>query len=256
MTKKMRDRRVENTVQGLKEDFAWHLRYTLAKYDGKATPRDQYTAFAYAIRDRIVERWMDTQERYHAQNERRVSYLSLEFLIGRLLGNNVINLKLDKECSEALKEYGLDWNSLRDFEVDAGLGNGGLGRLAACFLDSLSTLDLAGMGYGLRYDYGIFRQRIVDGQQVEEPDSWLKDGYPWEMARPEYSRIVQFGGYVNCIEEHGALKWRGVGAETVQGIPYDLPIVGYNNAVNTLRLWSAKATDEFSLAEFNKGSYV
>ena len=194
MTKKMRDRRVENTVQGLKEDFAWHLRYTLAKYDGKATPRDQYTAFAYAIRDRIVERWMDTQERYHAQNERRVSYLSLEFLIGRLLGNNVINLKLDKECSEALKEYGLDWNSLRDFEVDAGLGNGGLGRLAACFLDSLSTLDLAGMGYGLRYDYGIFRQRIVDGQQVEEPDSWLKDGYPWEMARPEYSRIVQFGG--------------------------------------------------------------
>ena len=256
MTKKMRDRRVENTVQGLKEDFAWHLRYTLAKYDGKATPRDQYTAFAYAIRDRIVERWMDTQERYHAQNERRVSYLSLEFLIGRLLGNNVINLKLDKECSEALKEYGLDWNSLRDFEVDAGLGNGGLGRLAACFLDSLSTLDLAGMGYGLRYDYGIFRQRIVDGQQVEEPDSWLKDGYPWEMARPEYSRIVQFGGYVNCIEEHGALKWRWVGAETVQGIPYDLPIVGYKNAVNTLRLWSAKATDEFSLAEFNKGSYV
>ena len=160
------DRRVVNTVQGLKEDFAWHLRYTLAKYDGKSTPRDQYTAFAYAVRDRLVERWMETQERYHRQNERRVYYLSLEFLIGRLLGNNVINLKLDRECTEALKEYGINWNSLRDFEVDAGLGNGGLGRLAACFLDSMSTLDLAGMGYGLRYDYGIFRQRIVDGQQV------------------------------------------------------------------------------------------
>ena len=256
MTKKCKDRRVENTVQGLKEDFAWHLRYTLVKYDGTATPRDQYAAFAYAIRDRIVERWMNTQERYHARNERRVYYLSLEFLIGRLLGNNVMNLKLDRECSEALKEYGIDWNSLRDFEVDAGLGNGGLGRLAACFLDSMSTLDLAGMGYGLRYDYGIFRQRIVDGQQVEEPDSWLKDGYPWELARPEYAQLVHFGGHVDCIEEHGALKWRWVGAETVRGVPYDLPVVGYGSAVNTLRLWSAKATDEFSLAEFNKGSYV
>ena len=250
------DRRVENTVQGLKEDFAWHLRYMLAKYDGKATARDQYKAFAYAIRDRIVERWMETQERYHRQNERRVYYLSLEFLIGRLLGNNVINLKLDRECSEALKEYGLDWNSLRDFEVDAGLGNGGLGRLAACFLDSMSTLDLAGMGYGLRYDYGIFRQRIVDGQQVEEPDHWLKDGYPCEFARPEYAQIVQFGGRVEYTEEGGRPKWVWKGAEQVQGIPYDLPIIGYAHAVNTLRLWSAKAVDEFDLADFNKGSYV
>ena len=250
------DRRVVNTVQGLKEDFAWHLRYTLAKYDGKATSRDQYTAFAYAIRDRLVERWMETQERYHQQNERRVYYLSLEFLIGRLLGNNVINLKLDRECTEALKEYDINWNSLRDFEVDAGLGNGGLGRLAACFLDSMSTLDLAGMGYGLRYDYGIFRQRIVDGQQVEEPDHWLKDGYPWEFARPEYAQIVQFGGRVEYVEDGGKPKWVWKGAEQVQGIPYDLPIVGYANAVNTLRLWSAKAVDEFDLADFNKGSYV
>ena len=250
------DRRVVNSVQGLKEDFAWHLRYTLAKYDGKATPRDQYTAFAYAIRDRLVERWMETQERYHRQNERRVYYLSLEFLIGRLLGNNVINLKLDAECTEALKEFGLNWNSLRDFEVDAGLGNGGLGRLAACFLDSMSTLDLAGMGYGLRYDYGIFRQRIVDGQQVEEPDHWLKDGYPWEFARPEYAQTVQFGGRVEYVEEGGRSKWVWKGAEQVQGVPYDLPIVGYAHAVNTLRLWSAKAVDEFDLADFNKGSYV
>ena len=256
MTTKNIDHRVENTVESLKEDFAWHLRYTLAKYDGKATPRDRYTAFAYTVRDRIVERWMETQERYHRQNERRVYYLSLEFLIGRLLGNNVINLKLDKECSEALKEYGLDWHALRDFEVDAGLGNGGLGRLAACFLDSMSTLDLAGMGYGLRYDFGIFRQRIVDGQQVEEPDNWLKDGYPWECARPEYAQLVHFGGHVESYDDNGVSRLRWVGAECVQGVPYDLPVVGYNHAVNTLRLWSAKATDEFALEEFNKGSYV
>ena len=251
------DRRVENTVQGLKEDFAWHLRYTLAKGDN-VTPRDQYNAFAYAIRDRLVERWFQTQAEYRRQNTKRVYYLSLEFLIGRLLGNNVINLKLDKECSEALREYGLDWNNLRDFETDAGLGNGGLGRLAACFLDSMSTLDLAGMGYGLRYDYGIFRQRIVDGQQVEEPDHWLRDGYPWEMARPEYSQIVQFGGYTEYVEGTDGKpgRWRWVGAEQVQGVPYDLPVVGYANAVNTLRLWSAKAVDEFNLADFNKGSYI
>ena len=255
MNKSM-DHRVENSVQGLKEDYAWHLRYTLAKYDGTATPRDRYTAFAYTVRDRIVERWMETQERYHKQNERRVYYLSLEFLIGRLLGNNVINLKIDRECSEALKEYGIDWNNLRDFEVDAGLGNGGLGRLAACFLDSMSTLDLAGMGYGLRYDFGIFRQRIVEGQQVEEPDNWLKDGYPWECARPEYAQYVRFGGKVECAEGSDGSRWKWIGGEIVEGVPYDLPVVGYGNAVNTLRLWSAKAPDEFSLADFNRGSYV
>jgi starch phosphorylase len=253
--RKPRDRRVESTVEGLKQDYAWHMRYTLIKERG-VTPRDQYNAFAYAIRDRLVERWMESRQTYRSQKARRVYYLSLEFLIGRLLGNNVINLKLDDQCTEALKEYGIDWRDLRDFEADAGLGNGGLGRLAACFLDSLSTLDLAGMGYGLRYDYGIFRQRIVDGQQVEEPDGWLKDGYPWELVRPEYACIVQFGGHVECHTEKGRTKWAWVGAEQVQGVPYDLPIVGYANAVNTLRLWSAKATDEFDLADFNKGSYV
>ena len=251
-----KDRRVEMSVEGLKEDFAWHLRYSLAKDDTRATPRDQYTAFANAVRDRIVERWINTQEEYHRQNTKRVYYLSLEFLIGRLLGNNVINLKADQLCRDALKEYGIDWNSLRDYESDAGLGNGGLGRLAACYLDSMSTLDLAGMGYGLRYDYGIFRQKIVNGNQVEEPDHWLKDGYPWEMARPEYAQTVHFGGHVECATIRGRQQWRWVPAETVEGVPYDLPIVGYNNAVNTLRLWSAKAVDEFDLADFNKGSYV
>ena len=209
-----------------------------------------------AVRDRLVERWISTQEEYARQNTKRVYYMSLEFLIGRLLGNNVINLKADQLCREALKEYGIDWNSLRDYESDAGLGNGGLGRLAACYIDSMSTLNLAGMGYGLRYDYGIFRQKIVNGCQVEEPDHWLKDGYPWEMARPEYAQHVHFGGHVECRTEGGRQQWYWVPAETVQGIPYDLPIVGYDKAVNSLRLWSAKAVDDFDLADFDKGSYV
>jgi len=257
-TKKQRkkDRRVEMSVEGLKDDFAWHLRYSLAKGDTRATERDEYTAFAMAVRDRLVERWISTQEEYARQNTKRVYYMSLEFLIGRLLGNNVINLKADQLCREALKEYGIDWNSLRDYESDAGLGNGGLGRLAACYIDSMSTLNLAGMGYGLRYDYGIFRQKIVNGSQVEEPDHWLKDGYPWEMARPEYAQHVHFGGHVECRSESGKQQWYWVPAETVQGVPYDLPIVGYDKAVNSLRLWSAKAVDDFDLADFDKGSYV
>ncbi|MBR1920967.1 MAG: glycogen/starch/alpha-glucan phosphorylase, partial [Kiritimatiellae bacterium] len=253
---KKKDRRVEMSVEGLKEDFTWHLRYTLAKGDTRATARDQYTAFATAVRDRLVERWIMTQEEYARQNTKRVYYMSLEFLIGRLLGNNVINLKADRLCREALKDYGIDWNDLRDYESDAGLGNGGLGRLAACYIDSMSTLDIAGMGYGLRYDYGIFRQKIVNGNQVEEPDHWLKDGYPWEMARPEYAQHVHFGGHVECRAAGGRQQWCWVPAETVQGIPYDLPIVGYDKAVNSLRLWSARAVDDFDLADFDKGSYV
>jgi starch phosphorylase len=253
---KCQDRRVEMSVEGLKEDFAWHMRYTLAKGSIRATERDQYTAFANAVRYRIVERWVNTQEKYHHDNTKRVYYLSLEFLMGRLLGNNVINLKADQLCREVLKDYGIDWNNLRDFETDAGLGNGGLGRLAACYLDSMSTLNLAGMGYGLRYDYGIFRQKIVGGNQVEEPDAWLKDGYPWELARPEYSQLVHFGGHVECSNIRGRQEWRWVSAEQVEGVPYDLPIVGYADAVNSLRLWSARAVDEFDLADFNKGSYV
>ncbi len=256
MQRKNKDRRVEMSVEGLKEDFAWHLRYSLAKGEGRATRRDEYTAFANAVRDRLVERWISTQEEYSRQNTKRVYYMSLEFLIGRLLGNNVINLKADQLCREALKDYGINWNDLRDYESDAGLGNGGLGRLAACYIDSMSTLNLAGMGYGLRYDYGIFRQKIVNGGQVEEPDHWLAEGYPWEMARPEYAQHVHFGGHVECRTEHGRQQWYWIPSETVQGVPYDLPIVGYDKAVNSLRLWSAKAVDDFDLADFDKGSYV
>ncbi|MBO5642770.1 MAG: glycogen/starch/alpha-glucan phosphorylase [Kiritimatiellae bacterium] len=254
--KSLRHSRAEMTVEGLKYDYEWHLRYTLGKGVLRATPRDRYTAFANAVRDRIVERWINTQEKYHKLNTKRVYYLSLEFLMGRLLGNNVINLKADKMCSDALGEYGIDWHELRDFETDAGLGNGGLGRLAACYLDSMSTLDLAGMGYGIRYDYGIFRQKIVEGRQVEEPDQWLKHGYPWEMERSEYSLQVGFGGHVDCLSHEGGMKWRWVPSEVVEGVPYDLPIVGYTKTVNSLRLWSAKAVDEFDLSDFNKGSYV
>ena len=255
-TTKKKDRRVEMSVEGLKDDFAWHLRYTIAKEDIRLTQRDEYTAFAYAVRDRVVERWISTQATYRDKNVKRVYYLSLEFLMGRLLGNNVINLKADKICHEALKDYGIDWNDLRDNETDAGLGNGGLGRLAACYLDSMSTLDIAGMGYGLRYDYGIFRQKIIEGNQVEEPDSWLKNGYPWEIERPEHTQIVHFGGHVEYTSIAGKQMWHWVPTEQVEGVPYDLPIVGYSHAVNSLRLWSARAVDEFDLADFNKGSYV
>ncbi|HNX34797.1 MAG TPA: glycogen/starch/alpha-glucan phosphorylase [Kiritimatiellia bacterium] len=253
--KRCRDRRVEMSVEGLKADFAWHIRYTQARTMEQSTPLDLFNAFAYCVRDRLIERWLQTRAAYHVKNVKVVYYLSLEFLIGRLLGNNVINLKMDEICREALQEEGIDWNSLRDCEVDAGLGNGGLGRLAACFLDSMTTLNLAAMGYGLRYDYGIFKQRIVDGQQVEEPDHWLKNGTPWEVARPEQTQVVHFGGRVECIT-NGRVEWRWVDAEKVLGVPYDLPVVGYGQAVNILRLWSAKADDEFHLDDFNKGSYV
>ncbi|MDD2600316.1 MAG: glycogen/starch/alpha-glucan phosphorylase [Kiritimatiellae bacterium] len=250
------EKRVQMNVDGLKYDFLWHLRYTQAKAADNATRRDEYQAFAYCVRDRIVERWVQTQAQFREKKVRRAYYLSLEFLIGRLLGNNVINMKMDPVCEQALADYGIDWHSLRDFEVDAALGNGGLGRLAACFLDSMSTLGIPGMGYGLRYDYGIFRQRIVDGKQVEEPDNWLKLGYPWEIERPERTQVVHFGGRIEHVADASRTEWHWVETDQVIGIPYDLPIVGYSNCVNTLRLWSAKAVDEFQLDDFNQGSYV
>ena len=162
------DKRVKMNVESLKYDYKWHMRYSLAKAEDDATERDQYQAFAYCVRDRMIERWIQSQRQHRENKVRRAYYLSLEFLIGRLLGNNVINMKMDPICEKALADFGIDWHSLRDYEVDAGLGNGGLGRLAACFLDSMSTMGIPGMGYGLRYDYGIFKQRIMNGMQVEE----------------------------------------------------------------------------------------
>ena len=245
------------SIESLRRDFEHHLRRTLAKDRYTATDRDRYFALALAVRDRLVERWIATQQTHHKRNVKRIYYLSLEFLIGRLLGNNVINLQLEDSCRQAMAEIGLDWESLRDHEVDAGLGNGGLGRLAACFLDSMSTLGLPAIGYGLRYDFGIFNQKIVNGYQVEQPDEWLKLGYPWEIAHPEFSFPVEFEGRVEVILGPRGKEWRWVDTKTVMGMPYDLPVVGYGGiTVNTLRLWSAKAAEEFDLDDFNRGEYV
>ncbi len=248
---------VPSAVEALRDDFEHHLRLTLAKDRYTATDRDRYYALALAVRDRLVERWIATQQTHHKQNVKRVYYLSLEFLIGRLLGNNVINLQLEDTCREAMSELALHWESLRDHEVDAGLGNGVLGRLAACFLDSMATLGLPAIGYGLRYDFGIFKQRIVNGNQVEQPDEWLKLGYPWEIAHPEFSFPVEFDGHVESRPAPHGREWHWVNTKAVIGMPYDLPVVGYGGeTVNTLRLWSAKAAEEFDLDDFNRGEYV
>jgi starch phosphorylase len=243
--------------ESFKWGFAEHLRFTLGvdKYIG--THHDRYLSLAYAVRDRIINRWLATQQAHYEKDVKRVYYMSLEFLMGRAMGNNVINLKLEETIDEVMKEMGIDWNELREEEPDAGLGNGGLGRLAACFLDSLATLDIPAFGYGLRYDYGIFRQDIINGHQVEQPDEWLRKGNPWEIERSDIEIEVQFGGSVEQVHENGKLRHNWIGAEKIIGIAYDTPIVGYEGStVNTLRLWSAKAGEEFNFGEFNEGDYV
>jgi len=211
----------------LRAHFEHHLRYSLAKDRYTATDHDRYYALAQTVRDRLVERWITTQQTHHRKKVKRIYYLSLEFLIGRLLGSNVINLQIEDTCRAALAQLGLDWNVLRDIEVDAGLGNGGLGRLAACFLDSMATMNLPAVGYGLRYDFGIFNQHIVNGYQVEQPDEWLKLGYPWEIAHPEFIFTVQYEGRVEAQPGPQGTAWHWVDTRNVIGIPYDLPVVGY-----------------------------
>ncbi len=254
----MRTFRTLDTVAALKVNFENHLRYTLARDQYSATDHDRYIALAMAIRDRLVGRWIQTNQTYVSRNVKRVYYLSLEYLMGRAMGNNVINLGLDQIVAKAMSDIGLDWNYMRELERDAALGNGGLGRLAACFLDSLATHELPGYGYGIRYDYGIFRQVIRDGQQVEEPDNWLRDGNPWEIERPEYQFPVHFGGEIKEERDaQGRLVTRWMNYDTVLGVPHDMPIAGYgNNTVNNLRLWAAKASEEFDLAFFNNGDYI
>ncbi|MBI3270824.1 MAG: glycogen/starch/alpha-glucan family phosphorylase, partial [Planctomycetes bacterium] len=243
-------------AESLTLGYANHLKYTLGKDRFTATPMDRYMAVSLAVRDRIMERWIETQQSYHVRNAKRVYYLSMEYLLGRSLQNNVINLQLEPTVRQALNELGLDWGRLCEVEVDAGLGNGGLGRLAACFLDSMATLALAATGYGLRYDYGIFNQSIRDGHQVEEPDEWLRHGNPWEVVRPEYAVPIRFGGRTEVAQHSGRPRVRWVDARSVVGLPYDTPIVGFGTVnVNTLRLWSAKASQEFSFGEFNQGDY-
>uniref|UniRef100_A0AAR2LPD3 Alpha-1,4 glucan phosphorylase n=1 Tax=Pygocentrus nattereri TaxID=42514 RepID=A0AAR2LPD3_PYGNA len=243
---------VENVAE-LKKGFNRHLHFTLVKDRNVATPRDYYFALAHTVRDHLVGRWIRTQQFYYETDPKRVYYLSLEFYMGRALQNTMVNLGLQNACDEAIYQLGLDMEDLEDMEEDAGLGNGGLGRLAACFLDSMATLGLAAYGYGIRYEYGIFNQRIKDGWQVEEADDWLRHGNPWEKARPEYMLPVHFYGRVEETEEGS--KW--VDTQVVLAMPFDTPIPGYmNNTVNTMRLWSARAPNDFNLRDFNVGDYI
>uniref|UniRef100_A0A669F1Y9 Alpha-1,4 glucan phosphorylase n=1 Tax=Oreochromis niloticus TaxID=8128 RepID=A0A669F1Y9_ORENI len=243
---------VENVAE-LKKGFNRHLHFTLVKDRNIATPRDYYFALAHTVRDHLVGRWIRTQQFYYEADPKRVYYLSLEFYMGRTLQNTMINLGLQNACDEAIYQLGLDMEELEEMEEDAGLGNGGLGRLAACFLDSMATLGLAAYGYGIRYEYGIFNQKIRDGWQVEEADDWLRHGNPWEKARPEYMLPVHFYGRVE--ETRDGPKW--VDTQVVLAMPYDTPIPGYmNNTVNTMRLWSARAPNDFNLKDFNVGDYI
>lgn len=245
-------------VDALKRAISDHLTYTLARDRSAATDRDVYMSTAWTIRDRLAERWAATQAAYDQEDARRVYYLSLEFLIGRTLGNAMINLGLEGETAEALDELGYRMEELRDAEPDAGLGNGGLGRLAACYLDSMATLELPGYGYGIRYEHGIFRQKLVDGAQAEAPDNWLRDENPWEIARPDRTYPVRFYGRVEARPDgDGRIHFEWTDTRDVLAMAYDTPIPGYrNHTVNTLRLWAAKATEEFDLAGFIAGNYL
>ncbi|ALC37975.1 GlyP [Drosophila busckii] len=256
------DRRKQISVKGIaevgnvtevKKNFNRHLHYTLVKDRNVATLRDYYFALANTVKDNMVGRWIRTQQHYYEKDPKRVYYLSLEYYMGRSLTNTMINLGIQSECEEAMYQLGLDIENLEDMEEDAGLGNGGLGRLAACFLDSMATLGLAAYGYGIRYEYGIFAQKIKNGEQVEEPDDWLRYGNPWEKARPEFMLPINFYGRV--IDTPEGKKW--VDTQRVYAMPYDNPIPGYgNNHVNTLRLWSAKSPIDFNLKFFNDGDYI
>ncbi|XP_064359295.1 glycogen phosphorylase, muscle form [Dromaius novaehollandiae] len=242
----------ENVAE-LKKSFNRHLHFTLVKDRNVATARDYYFALAHTVRDHLVGRWLRTQQYYYEKDPKRIYYLSLEFYMGRSLQNTMVNLGLQSSCDEAIYQLGLDMEELQEMEEDAGLGNGGLGRLAACFLDSMASLGLAAYGYGIRYEFGIFNQKIAGGWQVEEADDWLRYGNPWEKARPEYVIPVQFYGRV----EHSPDGAKWVDTQVVLALPYDTPVPGYrNNTVNTMRLWSARAPNDFNLKDFNVGGYI
>eukprot|EP00092_Neocalanus_flemingeri_P007647 GFUD01008255.1.p1 GENE.GFUD01008255.1~~GFUD01008255.1.p1 ORF type:complete len:852 (-),score=244.39 GFUD01008255.1:176-2731(-) len=244
---------VEN-VANVKKSFNRHLHYTIIKDRHVSTQRDYYFSLANVVKDHLVSRWIRTQQHYYETDPKRVYYLSLEFYMGRSLTNTMINLGIQGACDEAMYQLGLDIEEMEEMEADAGLGNGGLGRLAACFLDSMATLAMPSYGYGIRYEYGIFTQKIENFEQCEEPDDWLRFGNPWEKARPEYTVPVHFYGNVVYTAE-GGRKW--VNTEVVLAMPYDNPIPGYgNNVCNTLRLWSAKSPLSFNLKVFNTGDYI
>lgn len=240
------------------KSFLEHLEYTLGKDKYSATRHDLFNALAYAVRDRMVERWLDTQQAYYNDDPKRVYYLSMEFLMGRTLENSLVNLGLLDNFREAMNSLGYDLDDIMNQEQDAGLGNGGLGRLAACFLDSMATMGIPAYGYGIRYEYGIFRQNIVDGAQVEIPDNWLRYRNPWEMDRQEHLHVIKFNGRVverKDGEANSIFDW--IDTDDVMAMAYDTPIPGYGtNTVNTMRLWTAKSTREFDLTFFNEGNYI
>ncbi|HQT27155.1 MAG TPA: glycogen/starch/alpha-glucan family phosphorylase, partial [Burkholderiales bacterium] len=240
------------------EDFRRHFTHTLGRDKYSKSVHYVYSALSITMRDRLMERWKKTKYAYHEMDCRQTYYLSLEFLMGRALGNAMLNLGITDETERAMMDLGLVLEELTEKEKDAGLGNGGLGRLAACFLDSCATLQLPVTGYGIRYEYGMFRQIIQNGYQIEEPDHWLRDGNVWETERPEYTQRIHYGGRSEAYKsENGQTKMRWVDTNDVLAVPYDVPIPGYNNGtVNTLRLWKAAATDEFNLTEFNAGGYA
>ena len=241
-------------IESVKSNLKTLYRQTLVD----ATKQQVFQAVSYAVKDTIIDNWMETQKVYEEEDPKMVYYMSMEFLMGRALGNNMINLTEYKEVKEALEELGFDLNVIEDQEPDAALGNGGLGRLAACFLDSLATLGYAAYGCGIRYRYGMFKQKIEDGYQVEVPDNWLKDGNPFELRRPEYAKEVKFGGYIRVEYDEATKRNKFIqeGYQSVRAIPFDIPIVGYNNnVVNTLRVWDAEAINDFQLDSFDKGDY-
>lgn len=240
------------------EDLNRHFSLTLGRDEVSESHRYLFNAVALTVRDRLVERWRRTRDRYIAEQPKRINYLSMEFLMGRALSNAVINLDLEESIRNALVQYGCQLEDVVQEELDAGLGNGGLGRLAACFLDSCASLELPVTGYGIRYEYGMFHQKIDNGYQVEYPDSWLRDGSPWEIESPENTRRIKFFGYSESYNDHnGKQRTRWADTRDVLAVPYDVPVPGYRNeTVNTLRLWKSEATDEFNLDEFNAGSYT
>ena len=239
-----------------KRSVLYNVRTLYRKTLEEATPQQIFQAVSYAIKDQIVENWMATQKAYEDEDPKMVYYMSMEFLMGRALGNNMINLQAYDTVKEALEELNLDINLVEDQEPDAALGNGGLGRLAACFLDSLASLGYPAYGCGIRYRYGMFKQQIRDGFQVEVPDNWLVDGNPFELRRPEYAKTVKFGGYVAVRTENGRNYFSQEGYQSVKAVPFDFPIVGYGNGiVNTLRIWDAEPVECFQLDSFDKGDY-
>ncbi len=257
MAKTKENTRISHSSSAIERDFAEHLKYTQDADVFHTTMEGRYEALALTIRDRIIHQWDISRKEQAKAKAKRVYYLSLEFLMGRAMTNNITNMGLENEVTKALKDLGYTYEELADVEPDAGLGNGGLGRLAACFLDSLATLEIPSFGYGIRYNYGIFRQQIRNGYQMEQPDNWLRYGNPWEIPRTDLCYTANFGGRVDVIRENGKDYYKWVDTDKVLGMAYDMPIIGFGGkTVNTLRLWSAKAVEDFSFEQFNEGDYT